>query len=233
MTPEELILQEEAFLYVRNHSKELIQKFMPSCIPVATPVSLFMAGSPGAGKTEVSKSLMRKFETIPVRIDADDIRAWCPKYVGAKAYVFQKAANKGVNILYDEALSRGCHMILDGTFAYKGASENIRRSINKNRKVEIWFVYQDPKVAWEFTKARESLEARNVPKEAFIKAFFLARENATAVKETFGNSLTLNLLVKNIDNVDQELRLNMQGSELDRFIGSKYTEDDLASLLHD
>ena len=107
-----------------------------------------------------------------LRIDADEIRVICPGYTGTNAHLFQKAANKGVNLLYDHALHNNINCIMDSTFAYGGASKNIERSLKYSRRVEIWFVYQDPVRAWEFTKAREAREARRVSKDVFIKTFF-------------------------------------------------------------
>ena len=49
------------------------------------------------------------------------------------------------------------HVIIDGTFAYGNALENIERSLKYKRIVELWFVYQDPLKAWEFTKIREAV----------------------------------------------------------------------------
>ncbi|MBI3255577.1 MAG: zeta toxin family protein [Candidatus Andersenbacteria bacterium] len=115
---------------------------------------MFMAGSPGAGKTEVSKRLLSRFEQKPLRIDADEIRTLMPGYVGANACLFQKAATKGVHILYDLALEKSYNAILDGTFAYYDVLQNIQRSLDRGRKVEIFFVYQSPYHAWGFTKKR-------------------------------------------------------------------------------
>src|SRR3989344_6924175 len=102
MTEEELIIKTASFEFIKKNQKELIAKFASPNIyhPVENPISLFMAGSPGAGKTEISKSFVKKFKDLPVRIDADDIRPLCPGYIGSNAHLFQKAANKGVNILY-------------------------------------------------------------------------------------------------------------------------------------
>lgn len=138
MTVEELRLEEEALKYIRKHASMLIEKFCLSldCHPVTNPVSLFMAGSPGAGKTEVSRGLIKQFHDVPIRIDADEIRPFCPGYTGTNAHLFQKVANKGVNILYDYALHRHINCVMDGTFAYGGASENIERSLKHKRKVE-------------------------------------------------------------------------------------------------
>jgi UDP-N-acetylglucosamine kinase len=156
---------------------------------------------------------------------------FCPGYIGTNAHLFQKAANKGVNVLYDYALHNDINCIMDGTFAYAGAAENIARSLQKQRRVEIWFIYQDPIRAWEFTKAREAKESRRVLKETFIKAFFESRDNARAVKERFGQSVELNILTKDYEKNDEDLYLNVQATELDRLADQRYSEEELSSIL--
>lgn len=224
-------LEGEALDYIKSHSQLVIDTFASQSIAVISPVSLFMAGSPGAGKTEVSRALMGQFTTLPIRIDADEIRALCPGYTGTNAHLFQKAATKGVNILYDFALHNNRHLILDGTFAYGNAIQNIERSIKKGRTTELWFVYQDPLKAWEFTQARESTECRHVSRDIFISAFLRAQENTKSAKDTFGEQLVLNMLIKNVDNSNGKLYLNIQAAELDRFLGAPYTQDKLEKIL--
>lgn len=233
LTAEEECISESAFEYVRAHSKEVIARFAPedSCIPAKNPISLFMAGSPGAGKTEVSQSFVSAFKDRPVRIDADEIRLMCPGYRGDNAHLFQKAANKGVNILYDHALGRGLNCILDGTFAYGNAPENIRRSLDRNRIVQIWFVYQDPIKAWEFTKVRELKEARHVSKEVFLRALQKSRENVLAIKNEFGSNVRLNLLVKDYEDGTEDFFLNIPTNELDRRTAGRYSIDELTRIL--
>ncbi len=233
MDAESLKLEQQAYDFIAHSGSELVKRFADPTIykPVERPVSLFMAGSSGAGKTEVSIGLVKRFTTRPIRIDADEIRQLCPGYTGGNAHVFQKAATKGVNMLFDYALHKNIHAILDGTFAYADAPKNIERSLKHNRIVELWFVYQDPLVAWEFTKVREIKECRHVDKDIFIRGFFNAKANAINVKTAFGSNLTLNLLVKNIDNTDGELFLNIQANDLDHRIGQVYTEGELRGLL--
>lgn len=81
------------------------------------------------------------------------------------------------------------NVILDDTFAYSGALENMRRSLDHKRKVEIFFVHQDPMQAREFTKKREAIEQRKVSKEMFINSFFKSQENVNKAKEDFGNAI--------------------------------------------
>jgi predicted ABC-type ATPase len=226
-------IEKETYDYIVHHSDDLIKLFADPSVfkQVEHPVSLFMAGSPGAGKTEVSKSLIRRFEVQPIRIDADEIRKICEKYTGDNAHLFQKAATKGVHILFDYALKYKIHAIIDGTFAYGDALKNIERSLSRKRIVQLWFIYQDPIKAWEFTKIREANESRHVSKELFVRSFFKAKENAMLAKNSFGSTLELNLLVKNIDNTDDKPYLNIQASELDQYIGKAYTEGDLITKL--
>ncbi|MFT8392339.1 MAG: zeta toxin family protein [Sporolactobacillus sp.] len=64
-----------------------------------------------------------------------------------------------------------------------------------NKDVTLYYVYQDPIIAWQFTKAREDKEGRVVPKERFINAYFKSRENIKEVKETFGDKVELNIVM--------------------------------------
>ena len=68
---------EEAEKYIKEHKRELIERFADPKIypPDEHPRTFFMAGSPGAGKTEISRRLIESvIGKLPVRIDADDIR---------------------------------------------------------------------------------------------------------------------------------------------------------------
>jgi ATP-dependent protease HslVU (ClpYQ) ATPase subunit len=60
MTPEEKAIEEAAFQYAKEHRARLAReiadtKLFPSEI---SPLTVFMAGSPGAGKTEISKAMV-------------------------------------------------------------------------------------------------------------------------------------------------------------------------------
>jgi predicted ABC-type ATPase len=233
MTEDERKIEDNALAFIKRSKKELLARFCPPavCRPTANPITLFMAGSPGAGKTEVSRSLVKRFQDQPMRIDADEIRSICPGYTGDNAHLFQKAASKGVNMLYDHALAESINCIMDGTFAYGDAAGNVERALRHKRRVQVWFVYQDPVRAWELTKAREKSETRHVSRELFVKAFFRARENVRAVKEQFGDEVTLNFLAKDYFAGTEDLKLNIPAGALDRLIDVRYAEDTLMTLL--
>ena len=231
LSPSEQVESDKAQEYVRTHEKELIKKFADPkiYIPDSQPVSLFMAGSPGAGKTETSKRLIETFHSKPVRIDADEIREFIPWYDGMKAYLFQRAANKGVNMLFDFALHKNINLILDGTFAYEGVEQNIRRSLERNRQIVIYYIFQEPKRAWEVVLAREAIEHRRVSKDVFIRSFIAARNNIDMIKEKFGPKIQLNIIAKDFA-IDSE-KIELAVPTIDQYLPKVYNEDELKSII--
>lgn len=69
-----------AIEFAKAHKKEIAKELTDRrrFPPDAQPVSVFMAGSPGAGKTESSRRLIERFSSDGhsiLRIDADDLRS--------------------------------------------------------------------------------------------------------------------------------------------------------------
>lgn len=224
---------EDAKKFIKKNKSLLFEKFASDKIykPNNKPISLFMAGSPGAGKTEYSKRFIEKFDSDMVRIDADDIREIIPQYNGANSDVVQGAASIAVDILYSYTLKSKYNLLLDGTFAkFNIAYRNIERSVNKNRKVAIHYIYQDPIVAWEFTKKREKLEGRKVPKEVFIESFLNAKNNVVKIKSIFKDKIKVYLVIKDYSNNIKESYLDVH---IDSYLKIKYSERRLSKILKD
>lgn len=142
---------EQAKEWVRKHKKELIERFAGDevCPSTEQQLTIFMAGSPGAGKTETSKSLIQdvyKPYNIPVvRIDPDEMRSAIPHYKGDNTDEVKGASFLAVEKLYDYVLAQGKNAILDSTFSkYEKQEKNIARALAKGRMVQIVYVYQDP-----------------------------------------------------------------------------------------
>ncbi|MCK4744803.1 zeta toxin family protein [Candidatus Parcubacteria bacterium] len=224
---------EEAKKFIKKNKNLLFEKFASDKIfkPNEKPISLFMAGSPGAGKTEYSKRFIEEFDSDIARIDTDDIRGIIPQYNGANSFIVQGAASIAVDILYSYVLKNRYNLLLDGTFAkFDIVYRNIERSINKNREVAIHYVYQDPIVAWEFTKKREKLEGRMVPKEAFIEAFINAKNNVIKIKSIFKDRIKVYLVIKDYSNNIRESYLDVH---IDSYLKIKYSKERLNKILKD
>jgi GTPase SAR1 family protein len=250
---EEIELQKSSCNYVKEKSGLLIKKHIIDKKPLKVGfVTIFMAGSPGSGKTEFSERWIKlmyskgttiedklkkrgidtdSFESILVRIDVDEIREFIPGYkktdekngIKGNAHVIQKAANKGLDILRDFCLKNEISFLHDGTFGnLKTMREVIKKSIKNQRKVIIFYLYIDPISAWNFTKAREKIEGRNIVKEKFIEQYFNSRVNVDSAKLEFGKDIEINCVLKDKDNRVIDIEFNVQS--VDQYLKIKYKE---------
>lgn len=238
MTDEEIC--EAAIEFAKRNKKGIAQEFTDIKVykPHLNPISVFMAGSPGAGKTELSKNLIEIFakrtERRVIRIDADDLRPRIPGYTGRNSALVQGAASLIVEKIHDLALKQNQTFIFDGTFShYDKAIENIERSLKKQRTVFVFYVYQKPEIAWKFTQAREAQEGRNVPKSAFVKQFCGARETVMKIREHYSDDKVLVFLVKKDyeHNITEDIvEIESEGPQLDEYIQECYTREVLERL---
>ena len=208
-------------------------------IPENNPISIFMAGSPGAGKTELSTTLINNFEKggkqHVVRIDTDAYRKLFPGYSGGNSYLFQKAASDIANRVYDLTIDRKQTFILDSTFSnYQKAVDNINRSLQHKRFVLVFYVYQKPEIAWDFTVKREIKEGRRIRKEDFINKFIGARDTVERIRETYNGRPVVVFLVKKhfvTHEVENIVNISMPGVTVDDYLPERYTEETLEEML--
>lgn len=206
MTEQEQQFIEEAKAWVKANRTELSRSITDTARHPRedAPVSVFMAGSPGAGKTETSKAYIEQFNEDGIeilRIDPDEYRELIPGYTGDNSWMVQPAVSLLVERVLDRALSQRQSFILDGTFANLSKSrDNIRRSLEKGRFVQILYVYQEPPLAWGFVLAREAVEGRKIPFDRFAEQFVQAQACVQAALEEFGDRIRVEVLVKPIDN---------------------------------
>lgn len=235
LTPEEKAIQDEALVFARENKKAIAKRLTDTSrfTPEDEPVSVFMAGSPGAGKTEASVELLAMVEENDVeilRIDPDELRHEFPSYTGDNPWLMQKGVSVLVEKIHDLALRQKQSFLLDGTLSnYDKAEQNILRSLKKERMVQILYVYQEPMLAWEFVKSRESVEGRGIRPENFIGQYFAARNVVNRLKAKFGADLKVDLLLKNTDNTHRLYKAGVD--QIDNHIPEKYTSTDLEKLL--
>lgn len=232
MTEEETRIEAEALEFARKNKKAIAQRLTDSEIfpAEADPVSVFMAGSPGAGKTESSIELLAEFDSPVIRIDADSLRGEFPGYQGANAWLFQSAASVLVDRIHDLALEQNQSFLLDGTLSnYERARRNIERSLKRNRKVQILYVYQEPLLAWEFVQAREAAEGRRIPPEKFVEQYFKAREVVNRLKRELGRDVSVDLLLKNTDNSNHSFHAGVD--QIDFHIPERYSREQVEDVV--
>ncbi|MBF8642298.1 MULTISPECIES: zeta toxin family protein [Pseudomonas] len=233
MTPQEKELQEAAIRFAKANKKPIARELTDrKRFPAESdPVSVFMAGSPGAGKTEASIELISLFSDTPIlRIDADELRERFEGYDGTNAWLFQYPASILVEKVLDMALEYRQSFLLDGTLSnLDKAVSNVERSLGRGRFVQILYVYQNPMLAWQFVQARESQEGRRILPEHFVEQYFAARDVVNALKLKFGKEVHVDLLLKHIDNSNRLYKAGVD--KIDYHIPERYTRASLAEAL--
>lgn len=240
-------ISEQAIDYVKKNHKKIVEDLCPNKMykPFPSPTSIFMAGSPGAGKTEFSKRFIGPFSTainkdlreknIPheftmIRIDPDELREMLPGYDGSNSDLFQGAVALAVNKILDYTMHNKINFLLDGTFASERiVKSNIERCIKKSRAINIIYKYQDPVLAWKLTKAREAIEGRKVPIEAFIDDLFQAKYNVNKIKEIYKDKINVTFLEVSYEKNVRKVELNIDN--IDNYLKIKYTKEELKQIL--
>lgn len=119
LTPEDRAIEEAALEFVNQNRRKIARELTDLATYPAEkcPVAVFMAGSPGAGKTEASHALIEQLGGPVLRIDPDDYRDRIPGYNGRNSNLFQRAVSRIVEKVLDEAFGKGQSFILDGTLS--------------------------------------------------------------------------------------------------------------------
>lgn len=233
MTPAEQHIRDEAIAFARSNKKAIGRRLTnkEQYPPEEEPVSVFMAGSPGAGKTEASIALVNLFaDTAILRIDPDELRNEFAAYTGGNSWLFQGGVSILVEKILDFAIEQRQSFLLDGTFSNLAvARRNVERSLKRGRFVQILYVYQNPVLAWGFVKAREEAEGRRIRPEHFVDQYFAARDVVNALKLEYGGDVHVDLLLKHIDNSGRLYKAGVD--KIDYHIPEQYTRADLTAML--
>ena len=200
-------------------------------VPEVEPAAFFMAGLPGSGKTEISKNLIKDSGVKLLRIDMDEIAEMLPGYQPEKADEFRKPATTLLSESFSYALHHKISFLMDGTFGSAQAMKNIERSLKHGFKVQIVYALQDPKIAWQFTVAREKVEHRAIKFDGFVEAYYKTINNIKKAREDFDDLITIDVAIKTIDNKVGEWVRNIKLSEIDSLVKVEYNKDKLIKYI--
>ena len=210
-------------------AKDFIAK--SGTIPDERSTAIFMAGLPGAGKTEISKQLSIIIKRKFIRLDMDEIATQIPGYKAEKADEFRGGASELLNKIYDMIMSKGLDFIMDGTFGSKNSIPNIKRAISHGYMIKIFYVVQDPKKAWHFTKEREKIEHRAIDLDGFVGSYFNTIENLKEVLKNKHDNITLDIIKKDSYNRIKEWYGNVNIDDIDKNLKRYYNKESLRSYI--
>lgn len=234
-------IRNDAIKYIKANQKVIINKFADPHIflPIEHPFTIFMAGSPGAGKTEFSTKFnpaLYDYDHMNsvVRIDADEIRKLIPQFNGKNSTVVQPATTIGVEKIFDHIQQHDQNAIVDTTFSdFNKAYDNVKRSLKRHRRVGIFYIHFDPKVAWDYTKIREKKEGRTVTMDFFINAYTNARENVDRIKIEFPQ-IEVNVIIKELTGNEQNpigMKTKFNIERVANYLKTFYNKDELAEII--
>lgn len=235
---DDVLVSRDAVRYVRNNRLLIQDKILGSIETNASDkgcIHLYMAGSPGAGKTEISKALVAELSQMVsgaiVRIDPDDIRMLLPGYKGENAHLFQNAVTIAVTHLLKQLYSIQVSFILDGTLAaFDKAKHNIDQSLACGATPFILYVYQEPGVAWKLTQAREKVEQRRILPDSFVSQLFGCREVIKELRGLYDNRIRVMAAVKDFTN-PAETRFISDVGNIDEQVPIPYSREEVASFI--
>lgn len=215
------------------NKKELVKKILElsGAEPEDEPAGFFMAGLPGSGKTEISKNLIQDSGVKLFRIDMDEIAEMLPGYEPEHADEFRKPATAVLSECFSYALHHNISFLMDGTFGSTQAIRNIERSLSHGFRVQIVYAFQDPKLAWGFTVAREKIEHRAIKFDGFIDAYYRTIANIKKVCETFEGQIAIDIAVKDAENKVGKWLRDVSPSEIDEIIQMEYNKDKLIKYI--
>lgn len=167
--------------YSKEHLDSILSDLFGNKQPSSKKDAIFMAGSPGAGKSEVAHLLADSYKNMIV-LDTDDFRCLFPDYDGSNSSNFQKACSWLTEQAFQYLTEKGYSFIYDTTFAVPSTEKKIKRVLKNGYRPVIFYVYQEPKIAWQFTKDRERVEGRKVLKKPLSMRFYMQEKMLKKLK---------------------------------------------------
>ena len=187
--------------WANKHKKRIAREFVRKTdFSISNnPVGIFTAGLPGAGKTEFTVELLKGITNKPLRIDMDKIARLIEGYKPEIADKFRGGASAILARIYDEVIKHKIDFVFDGTFSQARALQNLERALNHGYQVKIYYIHQNPVIAWQFTKDRELTEHRAIDRAGFIDTYLKLHENLINLCDS-DKDVTISLIIKDKDN---------------------------------
>ena len=214
-------LEKIATDYLNQNKQQFLNEYTNEIQDTDEKIAIFTAGMSGVGKTELGIFFKENNPDI-LHIDTDNIREFFKPvgYDGQNSDVFQKVASRGFNELFNYALKKGYSIILDSNLSNVNlAIQNIERLAKRGYNIHIYYLYNYPKVCFEYATRREVVTHRKVSKEVFVKSNFNSYNTALEIKSLFKESINLHFIDKRNDtfyqNIDDNFIKNKIGVDFE------------------
>lgn len=212
--------------WAKQNKADLVKKLIGSVKPVSMkdkPLAIFLAGIPGAGKTELIERLIEK-NTPVVRIDLDEVVKLFPDYLPERYYEYRSAASLVVDETVIYCRQHRINFILDGTFGHPKAVANIESAL-KRHEVVILYIWKKPTLAWKHTQDRQVVTRRGIDKIGFIHSCKHVPENVREVQRKFGTRISIVAFRKDLEK--DRFEIIEDRKQIDELLSKSYNESDI------
>jgi predicted kinase len=182
--------EEEAKQWAKDKTNQnkAVGLFFKKNRPEKSNYAIFMAGIPGAGKTEFTENTIRESPGL-ISIEHDQLVEYIDGYTPESYYNYRKAGSVLATRIFDECLRNGYPFVFDGTLSHENGIKNINKCLKQGYDVLVIYIVQDTKMAWELTRARELVKRRAIEKIGFIDTCNKINANLLSIFKTHkGNS---------------------------------------------
>ena len=179
--------EEQAKAWVKDkiNQQAVVDRFFADYPPQREHMAFFMAGIPGAGKTELATNALMEMSHTLVPIEHDKLVEYIDGYRREDYYIYRKAGSVLVTRILNECLKHGYGFIFDGTLSHPNGARNVGRTLNAKYLTVIVYVIQDVDAAWFSTQDRNVVTGRRVEKSGFIETCNNITANLSVIYNTY------------------------------------------------
>jgi predicted ABC-type ATPase len=160
-------------------------------------IAFFMAGIPGAGKTEFAEQAIRENSPALIPIEHDKLVEYIDGYTPENYYNYRKAGSTFVTDVFNDCLKKGYGFIFDGTLSHENGIRNVRKALKAGYATYVVYIVQDAQVAWELTQARELVKKRAIERRGFLETCDKINKNLQSIFRAFKDQPEFNFWVIN------------------------------------
>lgn len=175
----------------------ILAKFFGDFSHSNSRVAFFMAGIPGAGKTEFAEQVIHNSLPLLVPLEHDKLVEYIDGYLPENCYNYRKAGSILVTEVFSHCLKNGYGFIFDGTLSHENGIRNVKKALKAGYTVYVVYIVQDAKLAWELTQARELVKKRAIEKRGFLETCTKINENLRSIFRAFKDQPKFNFWVIN------------------------------------
>lgn len=105
--------------------------------------------------------------------------------------------------------------------------------LKRDYYAKLVYIYQEPKIAWEYTRAREKIEYRAIDFEGFLDAYYRTLSNLQKFDTITSNKVSMDLVIKDEQNKIRQIYENFSMKDIDQYVKIEYNKDILRKSIHE